>query len=333
MSTLTRVRAEQLISGLGGKRVLVLGDMMLDQFIWGKVRRISPEAPVPVVEVSNETYLLGGAGNVAANVRALDGVPIPVGVIGKDFAAERIMDILRKNRIDSTGLLAVDRPTTLKMRVIAHNQQIVRADRESKNPLTINSNMALVEAFLKVLPSANAIIVSDYDKGTVNRELLSHVLPEAQRAKVPVFLDPKVPHADYYRPISLITPNHREAELLSGMPIESEQQLEEAGKRLLQKFDCPYALITRGEEGMSLFSRGKSQHLPTFAREVFDVTGAGDTVIATLALAHAGGASMEEAAILANHAAGLVVGKVGIATVSRAELIADFHSRNAHSSS
>jgi D-beta-D-heptose 7-phosphate kinase/D-beta-D-heptose 1-phosphate adenosyltransferase len=216
---------------------------------------------------------------------------------------------------------------------MAHSQQIVRADRESRAPVSNELNTALAEAFAKWLPSARAVVVSDYDKGLINRQLLSLVLPQAKRAGVPVFLDPKVHHADYYRPITLITPNHREAELLTGMSIADQTQLEEAGRRLLQKFECPYALVTRGEEGMSLFSRGQSQHLPTFAREVFDVTGAGDTVIATLSLAGAAGATMEEAAILANHAAGLVVGKIGTATISRAELLVDFDSRDANSSS
>jgi rfaE bifunctional protein kinase chain/domain len=330
--TLTRQRADQLISGFAGKRILVLGDVMLDQFIWGKVRRISPEAPVPVVEVASESYHLGGAGNVAANIRALGGVPIPVGLIGEDFAAERLIDLLKTRGIEGAGLrTAPGRPTTMKTRIVAHGQQIVRADRENKTPLAADTNAALAAAFQKWLPSIAAIVVSDYDKGVVNRALLNEVLPAAQRAGIPVLLDPKVHHADYYKPITLITPNHREAELLTGMTIDNERRLEDAGRKLLERFECPYALITRGEEGMSLFAPDGSHHLPTFAREVFDVTGAGDTVIATLAVAQAGGATMEEAAILANHAAGLAVGKVGTATVSPPELLADFDSRNAHS--
>jgi len=332
--TLTRTRADQLISAFAGKRVLVLGDMMLDEFIWGNVRRISPEAPVPVVEVASESYRLGGAGNVAANIRELGGNPIPVSVIGSDLAGKRIAELLKKAGVEDTCLLASrDRPTTLKTRIVAHNQQIVRADRESRSPLNGEVIGALAAAFLKHVASTGAVVVSDYDKGVVNRELLSIVLPAAKKAGIPVLLDPKVHHADYYKPITLITPNQREAELLSGMTIDSENQLEAAGKLLLQKFECPFALITRGEEGMSLFFQGGSHHLPTFARQVFDVTGAGDTVIATLALAQAAGATMEESAILANHAAGLAVAKVGTATVSPAELLADFDSRNAHPAS
>jgi D-beta-D-heptose 7-phosphate kinase/D-beta-D-heptose 1-phosphate adenosyltransferase len=231
--------------------------------------------------------------------------------------------------MEASALLTDDRPTTVKRRVIAHNQQIVRTDRESREPLTIDRNQAVAAAFAKWLPSVNAVIVSDYDKGVANRELLAVVLPEARRAGVPVYLDPKVHHADYYRPITLIKPNLHEAERLLGMLIGNEQQLEEAGRRLLETFDCPYALISRGDAGMSLFDQGHSHHFPTVARDVFDVTGAGDTVIATLAMARAAGAEMEEAVMLANHAAGIAVGKVGTATVSQSELLADFNSRNA----
>jgi D-beta-D-heptose 7-phosphate kinase/D-beta-D-heptose 1-phosphate adenosyltransferase len=329
--SMNRNRVDKVLASFSGKTILILGDVMLDEFIWGKVGRISPEAPVPVVEVIEETYRLGGSANVAANVLALDGTPIPVGIVGNDRASQHIEELLQGSRIDTYGLLRADRPTTLKTRIIAHNQQVVRTDRESKKPLSSGINRDLEAVFLEYLPRSAAVVVSDYDKGVVNRELLSAILPKVRSAGIPVYLDPKVHHADYYRPITLITPNHREAELLSGMVIDGQTALEEAGRKLLQRFDCEYALITRGEEGMSLFNRSGSHHLPTFAREVFDVTGAGDTVIATLALARAGGATMEEAAVLANHAAGIVVGKVGTATVSRSELLSDFESRNAHS--
>ena len=329
--SLDRRRIEQLLNRFAANTIVIVGDVMLDEFIWGKVQRISPEAPVPVVEVLDETYHMGGSANVAANIRGLGGTPIPIGVLGRDNASDRMLDLLKQSGMEVSGLVRDERPTTLKTRIIAQNQQVVRTDRESRKALSPQINADLASAFLRHLPQAKAVIVSDYDKGVVNRELLSAILPNARSAGVPVFLDPKVPHADYYRPITLITPNQREAELLTGTAIEDERGLEDAGRRLLGKFECEYALITRGEEGMSLFSGSGSRHLPTFAREVFDVTGAGDTVIATLALARAGGATMEESAILANHAAGIVVGKVGIATVSQSELLTDFEARNAHS--
>jgi len=311
---MNRSRVDQILNRFPGKTILILGDLMLDEFIWGKVRRISPEAPVPVVEVTEETYRLGGSGNVAANIRALDGTPIPIGVIGQDSA------LVRNNR-----------PTTVKTRIIAHSQQVVRADRESKQPISSDLTAEVVARFLRQLPSASAVIVSDYNKGVVSGRVLSGILPQARSAAVPVFVDPKIEHADYYRPITIITPNQREAELLTGTSISDEASLEQAGHKLLEKFGCEYALITRGEDGMSLFNAVNSQHLPTFAREVFDVTGAGDTVIATLCLAYAAGASIEECATLANHAAGIVVGKVGTATLSRSELLSDFVAHNAHS--
>jgi D-beta-D-heptose 7-phosphate kinase/D-beta-D-heptose 1-phosphate adenosyltransferase len=331
--TLTPERVDQLISAFAGERILVLGDIMLDEFIWGKVRRISPEAPVPVVEVSRESYHLGGAGNVAANLCALGAASVPIGIVGQDAAAERLMGLLDSQSIESAGLIAeAGRPTTVKTRVVAHSQQIVRTDRESKAPLADDRNEALLAAFLKWLPSCKAVVISDYDKGVVNRWLLSRALPAAEKNRIPVLLDPKVHHADYYRPVTLIKPNLREAELLTGISIRDDNDLTAAGRLLLAKFGCPYVLISHGEEGMSLFSKEGAHHrFPTFAREVFDVSGAGDTVMATLALSLAAGGTMEESAILANHAAGIVVGKVGTATVSRGELTADFASRNAHS--
>jgi len=327
---MNRNRLEQILNTFSAQTILILGDLMLDEFIWGKVNRISPEAPVPVVEVVEETYRLGGSANVAANIRGLEGVPIPIGVVGRDAASERFEQLLRNSGIATYGVIQADRPTTLKTRIIAHNQQVVRTDRESKRPVPPELNRELAGLFFEHLPRAGAVIVSDYNKGVVNRELLAAVLPKARSAGIPVYLDPKVHHADYYRPITVITPNQQEAELLTGTVIDGQRSLEDAGERLLQRFECEYALITRGEQGMSLFSasnRSRPQHLPIFAREVFDVTGAGDTVIAMLALAQAGAATMEEAAVLANHAAGIVVGKVGTATVSRSELLSDFEDR------
>ena len=326
--TLNRKRVETLIRSFAGQRIIVLGDVMLDRFVWGKVRRISPEAPVPVVDIIEETNVLGGSANVAANIKALGGIPLPLGVVGSDEAAFVIFELMRGSGIDHSSLLREDRPTTVKTRIIAQNQQIVRTDRESRSPLSNASNERFADVFASALDSAGAIIISDYNKGVINGDLLRQILPLARRAGVPVFLDPKSDHAECYRSITLIKPNHHEAELLTGIAIEDEARLEKAGRLLLEKFECEYALITRGEQGMSLFGGDGVIHLPTSQQDVlrrpFDKTGAGDTVMAALALANAAGASMEESAVLANHAAGLVVGKVGTASITADELLSEF---------
>ena len=321
-------RLKSLVDNFQGRTVLVLGDLMLDDFIWGRVSRISPEAPVPVVDVESQTFRAGGCANVAANVRALGGHPLTIGVIGRDDAGRRLKMLLAELGIDAGHLIEDDRHTTLKTRIVAHGQQVVRTDREDRSPVGSNVVEALTRRFDKVLGDVAAIVVSDYDKGVVNEELLGRVLPRAQQAGVPVFLDPKVHHADYYRPVTLMTPNSREAELLSGMAIRDRASLAEAGNKLLERFECPYVLITRGEDGMSLFSRDAAHDIPASALEVFDVTGAGDTVIATMAIARAAGATMEEAAWLANHAAGVVVGKIGTASLTRFELTHAIESRS-----
>ena len=311
---------QERIQAFRGKCVIVLGDVMLDAFTWGQVTRISPEAPVPVVEVLGETYRPGGSANVSTNIRALGGRPLTVAVVGKDAPGRCLVSLFESEDLDAGLLVEDDRATTVKTRIIAHNQQVVRTDREDRAPLSGLVKQALVDRFLGALPQADAVVVSDYDKGVVGQEVLRQVLPAAERARIPVFLDPKVPHADYYRPVTVITPNIREAELLTGRPIRDTAGVEEAGRALLDRFGCPWVLITRGKEGMSLFRTGAVHHFPAVAREVFDVSGAGDTVVATLALARAGGADVPEAARLANHAAGIVVGKIGTAVVTRDEL-------------
>jgi len=326
-------RAEQILKAFPNNKILVVGDLMLDQFTWGKVRRISPEAPVPVIEVAEETYRIGGSGNAAVNIRTLDGTPITIGVIGQDDGAERLLSLFAELEIDSDNLLRDERRTTLKTRLIAHNQQVVRMDREDITPLSRKVKNILTERCVESLSKVQAVVISDYDKGVINPELLKSILTEAHRKKVPVFIDPKVQHAEYYRQATLLTPNQQEAELLSGVSITNRSSLERAGTRLLERFDCPYVLVTQGEDGMSLFSHNTVKHLRTTAREVFDVTGAGDTVIACLSMAVAAGAEMDEAALIANYAAGLVVGKVGTANVTRQELTASLDDINAHTPS
>jgi len=307
-----------------GREVMVLGDVMLDEFIWGKVARISPEAPVPVVEVTHDSLHVGGAGNVARNVGALGGRPLLVGVVGRDAAAGRI-----RAELDAAGvrhaLVDADdaRPTTIKTRIIAHQQQIVRADRECADDVSPATARALVAHVRAGLAHSAALVLSDYQKGVITPPVMRAVLPLARRRRVPLLVDPKVRHFALYRGVTVITPNQLEAEQASGVRIRGEADVLAAGARILQMLRCQAVLVTRGEHGMSLFRRGRRPaHVPTFAREVFDVTGAGDTVIAMLALALASGARMDEAAVLANSAASVVVGKVGTATASPDEVLA-----------
>jgi len=324
MSATAAARAARLLRRASSRRVLVVGDVMLDEFVWGRVSRISPEAPVPVVEVSHQTFHLGGAANVAANVRALGGGAIVAGVVGQDTAGARVREELSEAGIEAT-LAASDssRPTTVKTRIIAHNQQVVRADRERSDAIPRALEGDLLARIRGALPGAAAVVLSDYQKGVVTPRLARAVFRAARRRSIPVFVDPKVRHFGLYRGATLVTPNLLEAEQATGLRIRTPEQLLAAGTRLLTLLRCDGVLITRGEHGMSLFRpRRRPLHFPAAAREVYDVTGAGDTVIATLALGVAAGAPLELAARLANAAAGVVVGKLGTATANAEEIVA-----------
>ena len=323
MSTLTRDRAKEITAGFEGKRIIVLGDLMLDEFIWGKVRRISPEAPVPVVEVEKQTVALGGAGNVTSNIVALGAIPIPIGVVGEDSDGLRLREAFNSLDVPTEGIIIdPDRPTTLKSRIIAHNQQVVRTDRESRKEISQNIEEKIVAIFEREMKTANALLVSDYSKGLLSAGILSRTLNAARARGLAVCLDPKNKSFEHYQPVTIITPNHQEAAEAAGVMVDNTDGVISAGHRIMEFLDCEAVLITRGEEGMTLFTLdGGVSHIPTVAREVYDVTGAGDTVIATLTLALTAGGSFLECAILANHAAGVVVGKVGTATSTREELI------------
>lgn len=297
---------------------------MLDHFLWGSVTRISPEAPVPVVRLERETTCLGGAGNVVRNIVALGGRAIPVGVRGDDRDGEILERSCRETGLPTDGLVVVPgRPTTVKMRIIAHNQQVVRVDREDDTPLGAAATEAVRARARERLDGAQVLIVSDYDKGAIDPVLLADILPEAARRRLPVVVDPKIRNFQYYRPATVVTPNAREVMAAAGTTARSDEELERVGRDLLDRLGIPHMLITRGERGMLLVERGGgASSIPAEAREVFDVAGAGDTVVATLALALASGAAVLEGAVLANLAAGVVVGKVGTAALGADELLA-----------
>ncbi len=323
---LTRTRVNEILRTLRDRNVVVLGDVMLDEFVWGDVTRISPEAPVPVVDVRRESVHLGGAANVLANLVALGARGTVVGVIGKDEAGKRLRKGLSELGIDANDKLIVDdpRPSTIKTRIIAHSQLVVRADRESRTPVTAQIEDRIISSIKEALRDANAFVVSDYDKGVVTPRILSEILPFAYE-RVPVLIDPKLRNFSLYKPATLVTPNHHEALRMSDSEDQSDDGSRDAASVIRKKLGCDAVLITRGDRGMMLLEGdGEPVYVKTAAREVYDVTGAGDTVIATLAAALAAGTSMIEAATLANHAAGVVVGKVGTATATAEELIATF---------
>ncbi|MCX8030903.1 MAG: D-glycero-beta-D-manno-heptose-7-phosphate kinase [Thermodesulfovibrionales bacterium] len=301
------------------KKILVIGDLILDRYILGKVTRISPEAPVPVVDVVEENFRMGGAANVANNIRALGGKVTIAGTIGNDSAGNKLVEMLTTSNINIEGLITDRRHTTVKTRVIAHNQQVVRFDKEERKKVEGKNLENLLNFLKESIPQHDAIIISDYKKGVISSPLMDEVVLLANRYHKFISVDPKVGHFHLYKNVSLLTPNVVEASEGSGVEIKDEKSLIKAGKILVEKLRCHSLLITRGEEGMTLFKKSNGfpalsvTHFPTVARKVFDVTGAGDTVIATFTLAYSAGATMEEAAKLSNHAAGIVVAEVGTA--------------------
>ena len=315
-------RAHALIDTFASRRIAVFGDVMLDRFMIGRVARISPEAPVPVVLFDHEEIRLGGAANVAHNLRALGAAVDLIGVIGDDDSAYHLKSELAAKGIHGTGLISdPQRRTTTKLRVVTtRNQQVSRVDFESDDEVGPEIEEALARQVEMRAESAQVVLVSDYQKGVITRRSIAHLLSFANSKNVPVIVDPKVPHIDYYSGATLVTPNHVEAESATNSRIATNEDARKAATALRRRLGVESVLITRGEHGMWLDHAGQDGYLPASAREVADVTGAGDTVIATLALAIASGATMIEAARLANEAASIVVGKFGAATVTPEEL-------------
>ena len=308
---------KKFIQAYEKSRILVLGDIMLDKYIWGDVSRISPEAPVPVVEVKKDTSVLGGAGNVYQNLKNLGASPLLAGVVGNDSEGQWI----KEKAANSEGIfMDEERPTTIKTRIIAHQQQVVRVDYERKIPISSLAERTIFKYIQE--EKYDGILISDYNKGTLTKSLVESVLSFAHDKSIPVFVDPKIENFFLFSPVTLISPNHIEAEEIVHFECQNNTQVEKAIEKILSQVSSRYIILKRGEQGMSVKERGKRTfHIPTIAREVYDVTGAGDTVIATASLSLLVGASILEAAILSNTAASIVVGKVGTATASIPELL------------
>lgn len=310
------------ISKFSNARILVIGDIILDEYIWGKVSRISPEAPVPVVEVRHETKMLGGAANVIRNLAALGAKPMLCGVLGRDHNAREILSMIEKMDLRTDGIcVEEDRPTSIKTRVIAHSQQVVRFDRESKAPINEGSLAAILDYVEHVAGELDVILISDYGKGVVSSRLMEGLKGLLNVRRIPIAVDPKIGNFGCYEGVRVITPNHHEAGTYCRFSIEDQKTLVKAGHMLLEELQCDAVLITQGKEGMTLFEReGSINHIPAVAKEVYDVTGAGDTVIATLCLGMATGLDLVSSAIIANFAAGIVVGQVGTSAVHADQL-------------
>ncbi len=323
LPNLDAARARALVDRFASRHIIVVGDVMLDRFLIGHVSRVSPEAPVPVVVYDHDEYRLGGAANVAHNVRALGASVDLIGVVGADESGARLQAELAVRDIRSSGLITDPaRRTTMKMRVVtARNQQVARIDYESDHEVSTEVEEALIAQVAARARVAQVILVSDYQKGAITRRSMAQLVAFGHANGLPVIVDPKVPHIDYYAGATLVTPNHIEAESATNIRIATDEDARRAAAALRQRLNVESVVITRGEYGMWVSQAGVDGHLPAVARQVADVTGAGDTVIAVLALAVAAGGTLAEAARLANQAAGVVVGKFGASTVTTREIL------------
>ena len=315
---------KKIVSKFSKAKVLIIGDLILDEFLWGDVSRISPEAPVPVVWVRSESFMPGGAANVANNIHALGAKAYLAGVVGKDERGRVLTKELKRIGMDVAGVVVDNkRPTTLKTRVIAHHQQVVRIDKEKMDSLNESLIDQIIEYTDQIIEDIDAIIIEDYGKGVITPRLLEEVLRLARHHKKIVTVDPKEEHFYYYKGVTAITPNLYEAAQAAGVKVKDAKSLIKIGKGLVNKLKCEAVLMTLGENGMQVFEKkGRVTHIPTVAQDVFDVSGAGDTVIGAFTLALAVGAGMIDAAHISNFAAGVVVGKVGIAVATQKELLA-----------
>jgi rfaE bifunctional protein kinase chain/domain len=325
MITFTKKRLNELFRCFGKQKIVVVGDLMLDQYLWGSMSRISPEAPVPVVDIQSESFRFGGAANVCYNVQTLGAEVIPIGVIGEDQYGKVLKDLFEKNGLMSDGLfIDKDRPTTLKTRIIAHSQHVVRTDREIRSGLSKHVQNKILEFIQIHLNDFGGIILEDYNKGVLSSRLIQEIIKLARKYHKMVFVDPKRDHFFDYREVTLFKPNRKEVSDNLRMQLDSDEDIIRAGEKIMNQLQCKAVLITLGEEGMMLFQPGKlNMKVQTRAVKVHDVSGAGDTVIATMAVSMIAGASLEEAATIANHAAGIVCGEVGIVPIGHQRLLED----------
>ncbi len=319
MVTITESRLTDIFDGFQGKRIAVVGDLMLDRYFWGSVARISPEAPVPVVEVEDESTRLGGAANVANNIATLGGIPVMFGVVGQDQMGNLLRQLVDERGYPVAGIVTdSSRPTTIKTRVIAHNQHVVRVDREAKNDIAPAIESLLLDALKRELPSLDGIILEDYNKGVMTRSLIVGIIAMARSAGKIVTVDPKFNNFFEYTGATVFKPNRKESEEALGRKMKSLAEIEDCGRELVNRLQAENVLLTLGEKGMLLIEKsGGASHVPTMARQVADVSGAGDTVISTLTMGLAAGATIKESAMLANFAGGIVCGEVGIVPIDR----------------
>jgi rfaE bifunctional protein kinase chain/domain len=322
MVDISKKRLTELKKSFDGKRIAVIGDMMLDGYFWGDVKRISPEAPVPVLEVEEEFFRFGGAANVAFNILTLGGIPLPIGVIGYDNYGTIFSSLLKEKNIANDGIIIdEERPTTTKTRVIANSQHVVRIDKESKSYINGKIQKKLTSHLESILGKIDGIILQDYNKGILTPSLISKIISLSNKKNILVTVDPKFDNFFEYKNVTVFKPNRKETESVLGTRIKTDSDITSAGKELLHKLNAKYVLLTLGEGGIAVFEKGeKEKRMPTKARKVADVSGAGDTVISTLTIGLAAGADIYEASFLANYAAGVVCGEVGIVPIEKEKL-------------
>ncbi len=330
-SNITFQKIQKIFKNSKGKKIAVVGDVMLDKYVYGTILRISPEAPVPVVDIDKTEYRLGGAANVANNIKALGSEPVLIGVIGDDYDSGHYLDVMKGLKLSTVGIFKdKGRPTTAKTRVIAHSQHVLRVDSEVKENVSPQMRKKILSFIKDNLKSFEAVILQDYNKGVLTKEIITEVISMCKKAGKPVYVDPKFTNFFEYKDVTVFKPNRKEVGDVLGMKLDGEKSANEAGRKMIDKLNCEYLVLTRGEKGMMLFDKEKGKtvilNIPTIARRVADVSGAGDTVISTIAVMLAGGASIIEAVMLANQAAGIVCEEVGIIPIYKQALIDSYKS-------